>query len=60
MVQNEFDSIYNGMCESLGNEVHQQDIKIYAPLTHKPLGFGELCTMLRLDSFKPKVYQFKE
>ena len=24
------------------NQIHDQDAKIYTPLLHKPLGFGEL------------------
>ena len=32
MIQHDFDSIHNGIYESLGNEVYQQDIKIYAPI----------------------------
>ena len=54
MIQHEFDSIHNGIYESLGDEVHQQDVKVYAPLTHKSLGFGELCAMAQLDWFQTK------
>ena len=49
MIQNKFDSIHNGICEPLGDEVHQQGVKIYTPLTHKLLGFAELRAMLQLD-----------
>ena len=30
-------------------QVHNQDAKIYTPLTHKPLGFEQICAMLQLD-----------